>query len=74
MGSLGQMRRVAAALGQGLLQAVGTVGLPLLVTLVIRSRREVRDQPAPPRPSAISREQDAQDRRRGVPRTGRDGP
>ncbi|OIH95634.1 hypothetical protein BIU90_01015 [Curtobacterium sp. MCBA15_001] len=30
------------AVGQGVLQAVGTVGLPLLATLVVRSRREVR--------------------------------
>jgi len=32
---------IAAALGQGLLQAVGVVALPLLAALVVRSRREV---------------------------------
>ncbi|WP_267424602.1 MULTISPECIES: sensor histidine kinase [unclassified Curtobacterium] len=33
--------RLAAAVGQGLLQAVGVVALPLLAALVVRSRREV---------------------------------
>jgi signal transduction histidine kinase len=32
---------LAAAVGQGLLQAVGVVALPLLAALVVRSRREV---------------------------------
>ncbi|WP_439691778.1 sensor histidine kinase [Curtobacterium sp. SP.BCo] len=30
------------SLGQGVLQAVGAVGLPLVVTLIVRSRRELR--------------------------------
>ncbi|WP_144712237.1 sensor histidine kinase [Curtobacterium pusillum] len=33
---------IATSLGQGVLQAVGAVGLPLVVTLVVRSRRELR--------------------------------
>ncbi|MBF4575200.1 histidine kinase [Frondihabitans sp. VKM Ac-2883] len=48
----------AAALGQGLLQAAGTVGLPLLVALVIRSRRDERSARTA-EASAIGREQEA---------------
>lgn len=49
---------VASALGGGTLQAIGTVGFPLLVALVVRSRRDVglaRRAEA----SAVGREQDA---------------
>lgn len=49
---------LTTSVGQGVLQAVGAVGLPLLVTLVVRSRREVsvaRTAEA----SAVGREQDA---------------
>lgn len=49
---------LAAALGQGLLQAAGTVGLPLLVALVIRSRRDERSARTA-EASAIGREQEA---------------
>ncbi|MDP4332727.1 histidine kinase [Curtobacterium sp. A7_M15] len=33
---------LGASVGQGVLQAVGAVGLPLVVTLIVRSRRELR--------------------------------
>ncbi|MGN8048499.1 sensor histidine kinase [Curtobacterium sp. 22159] len=33
---------LGASIGQGALQAVGAVGLPLVVTLIVRSRRELR--------------------------------
>jgi signal transduction histidine kinase len=33
---------IATSLGQGVLQAVGAVGLPLVVTLIVRFRRELR--------------------------------
>ncbi|MBA8990573.1 signal transduction histidine kinase [Curtobacterium pusillum] len=38
----GLAQGLGASLGQGVLQAVGAVGLPLVVTLVVRSRRELR--------------------------------
>jgi len=38
----GFARGVTASFGQGVLQAVGAVGLPLVVTLIVRSRRELR--------------------------------
>ncbi|WIE65399.1 histidine kinase [Curtobacterium sp. MCLR17_036] len=49
---------LTGALGQGVLQAVGAVGLPLLVTLVVLSRREVRVARTA-EASAVNREQDA---------------
>ncbi|ROR36064.1 signal transduction histidine kinase [Curtobacterium sp. JUb34] len=49
---------LSGALGQGVLQAVGAVGLPLLVTLLVRSRREVRAARTA-EASAVFREQDA---------------
>lgn len=49
---------LTGALGQGVLQAVGAVGLPLLVTLLVRSRREVRAARTA-EASAVFREQDA---------------
>ncbi|TCL79231.1 MULTISPECIES: histidine kinase [unclassified Curtobacterium] len=49
---------LSGALGQGMLQAVGAVGLPLLVTLLVRSRREVRAARTA-EASAVFREQDA---------------
>ncbi|TDW48193.1 signal transduction histidine kinase [Curtobacterium sp. PhB42] len=49
---------LTGALGQGVLQALGAVGLPLLVTLLVRSRREVRTARTA-EASAVFREQDA---------------
>ncbi|PZO60600.1 MAG: sensor histidine kinase [Leifsonia xyli] len=49
---------LSGALGQGVLQAVGAAGLPLLVTLLVRSRREVRAARTA-EASAVFREQDA---------------
>lgn len=49
---------VAGSLGQGVLQAIGAVGLPLLVTLLVQSRREVRVARTA-EASAVGREQDA---------------
>lgn len=49
---------LSGTLGQGVLQAVGAVGLPLLVTLLVRSRREVRAARTA-EASAVFREQDA---------------
>lgn len=49
---------LGGSLGQGVLQAVGAVGLPLLVTLLVRSRREVRAARTA-EASAVFREQDA---------------
>ncbi len=49
---------LSGAHGQGVLQAVGAVGLPLLVTLLVRSRREVRAARTA-EASAVFREQDA---------------
>lgn len=49
---------ISTSAGQGVLQAVGAVGLPLLVTLVVRSRREVRVARAA-EATAVGREQDA---------------
>ncbi|RPE85224.1 signal transduction histidine kinase [Curtobacterium sp. PhB137] len=49
---------LSGALGQGVLQAIGAVGLPLLVTLLVRSRREVRAARTA-EASAVFREQDA---------------
>ncbi|MBF4614134.1 sensor histidine kinase [Curtobacterium sp. VKM Ac-1376] len=49
---------LAGSLGQGVLQAVGAVGLPLLVTLLVQSRREVRVARTA-EASAVDREQDA---------------
>ncbi|TCL81910.1 signal transduction histidine kinase [Curtobacterium sp. PhB142] len=49
---------LTGALGQGVLQAIGAVGLPLLVTLLVRSRREVRAARTA-EASAVFREQDA---------------
>lgn len=46
------------SVGQGVLQAVGAVGLPLLVTLVVLSRREVRVARTA-EATAVDREQDA---------------
>ncbi|GGC79188.1 hypothetical protein GCM10011512_02300 [Tersicoccus solisilvae] len=47
-----------AAAGQGLLQAAGVVGLPLLVALLIRSRRDVRRAQRDEQ-NALVRERDA---------------
>ncbi|PYY45922.1 sensor histidine kinase [Curtobacterium sp. MCLR17_043] len=49
---------LADSLGQGVLQAIGAVGLPLLVTLLVQSRREVRVARTA-EASAVNREQDA---------------
>ncbi|MBT1623417.1 hypothetical protein KK101_12035 [Curtobacterium flaccumfaciens pv. oortii] len=49
---------ITGSAGQGVLQAVGAVGLPLLVTLLVRSRREVRAARTA-EASAVFREQDA---------------
>ncbi|PYY61722.1 sensor histidine kinase [Curtobacterium sp. MCSS17_011] len=49
---------LADSLGQGVLQAVGAVGVPLLVTLLVQSRREVRVARTA-EASAVNREQDA---------------
>jgi signal transduction histidine kinase len=49
---------VTRSLGQGFLQAFGTVGLPVLIALVVRSRREVRAARTA-EASAVDREQDA---------------
>ncbi|PZF13050.1 sensor histidine kinase [Curtobacterium sp. MCLR17_034] len=49
---------LAGSLGQGVLQAIGAVGLPLLVTLLVQSRREVRVARTA-EASAVNREQDA---------------
>lgn len=38
----GVVSGLGASAGQGVLQAVGAVGLPLVVTLIVRSRRELR--------------------------------
>jgi len=50
---------VATGLGMGVLQAVGAVGLPALVVLVIRSRRDVRAARTA-EATALDRQQDAQ--------------
>ncbi|SOC86516.1 Signal transduction histidine kinase [Curtobacterium sp. 314Chir4.1] len=68
----GVLRGLTATIGQGVLQAVGAVGLPLVVTLIVRSRRELRaarrDEAAArtaeadartAEAAAVSREQDA---------------
>jgi len=47
--------------GQGVLQAVGAVGLPLVVALLVRSRREVRSARRA-EATAVDREADARDR------------
>lgn len=52
------VRGITGAAGQGVLQAVGAVGLPLLITLLVRSRREVRAARTA-EASAVFREQDA---------------
>ncbi|PZE90439.1 sensor histidine kinase [Curtobacterium sp. MCBD17_008] len=49
---------LTTSIGQGVLQAVGAVGLPLLVTLVVLSRREVRVARTA-EATAVDREQDA---------------
>jgi signal transduction histidine kinase len=49
---------LTGSIGQGVLQAVGAVGLPLLITLVVLSRREVRAARTA-EASAVDREQDA---------------
>lgn len=49
---------LTGSLGQGVLQAIGAVGLPLLVTLLVQSRREVRVARTA-EASAVNREQDA---------------
>jgi signal transduction histidine kinase len=49
---------LTGSIGQGALQAVGAVGLPLLVTLVVLSRREVRVARTA-EATAVDREQDA---------------
>ncbi|WIE68904.1 histidine kinase [Curtobacterium sp. MCLR17_054] len=49
---------VSGSLGQGVLQAIGAVCLPLLVTLLVQSRREVRVARTA-EASAVNREQDA---------------
>ncbi|MBT1544294.1 sensor histidine kinase [Curtobacterium aurantiacum] len=49
---------LTGSLGQGVLQAIGAVGLPLLVTLLVQSRREVRVARTA-EASAVGREQDA---------------
>ncbi|MCS6587760.1 sensor histidine kinase [Curtobacterium flaccumfaciens] len=49
---------VSGSIGQGVLQAIGAVGLPLLVTLLVQSRREVRVARTA-EASAVNREQDA---------------
>ncbi|WNY33527.1 histidine kinase dimerization/phosphoacceptor domain-containing protein [Curtobacterium flaccumfaciens] len=49
---------VSASLGQGVLQAIGAVGVPLLVSLLVQSRREVRVARTA-EASAVDREQDA---------------
>jgi len=68
----GVARGLTGSLGQGVLQAVGALGLPLVVTLIVRSRRELRaarrDEAAArtaeadarsAEAAAVSREQDA---------------
>lgn len=68
----GIARGLTGSLGQGVLQAVGAVGLPLVVTLIVRSQRELRaarqDEAAArtaeadarsAEAAAVSREQDA---------------
>ncbi len=52
------MQGLTGSIGQGVLQAVGAVGLPLLVCLVVLSRREVRAARTA-EASAVDREQDA---------------
>lgn len=47
---------LTASVGQGVLQAVGAVGLPLVVALVVRSRRELR---AARRDEAAARDDEA---------------
>jgi signal transduction histidine kinase len=49
---------LSGAVGQGVLQAVGAVGLPLLITLVVLSRREVRAARTA-EATAVDREEDA---------------
>jgi signal transduction histidine kinase len=49
---------LTTSIGQGVLQAVGAVGLPLLITLVVLSRREVRAARTA-EATAVDREQDA---------------
>ena len=61
----GVAQGLATSTGQGVLQAVGVVGLPLLVVLVVRSRRELRTartaeaSARTAERSAVDREQDA---------------
>lgn len=61
----GMAEGLVRSAGQGVLQAVGTVGLPLLVVLVVRSRRDVRAarlaeaSARTAEASAVDREQDA---------------
>lgn len=57
----GAAQGIAASAGQGVLQAVGAVGLPLVVALLVRSRREVRSARTA-EASAVDREQDARHR------------
>jgi signal transduction histidine kinase len=54
----GPATALTGSLGQGVLQAIGAVGLPLLVTLLVQSRREVRVARTA-EASAVNREQDA---------------
>jgi signal transduction histidine kinase len=54
----GPTTALTGSLGQGVLQAIGAVGLPLLVTLLVQSRREVRVARSA-EASAVNREQDA---------------
>ncbi|SDQ85949.1 Signal transduction histidine kinase [Curtobacterium sp. UNCCL20] len=54
----GSAQSVAGATGQGVLQAVGAVGIPLVVALLVRSRREVRTARTA-EATAVDREQDA---------------
>lgn len=49
---------ITASGGQGVLQAVGAVGLPLVVAILVRSRREVRSARTA-EASAVDREHDA---------------
>ncbi|PYY31821.1 sensor histidine kinase [Curtobacterium sp. MCBD17_030] len=49
---------ISRSLGQGFLQAFGTVGLPVLIALVVRSRREVRAARTA-EATAVDREEDA---------------
>jgi signal transduction histidine kinase len=49
---------LTGSIGQGVLQAVGAIGLPLLITLVVLSRREVRAARTAVA-AAVDREEDA---------------